>query len=78
MRIRADHVGDMLTQYFGVRIRLPRLVQIMLEQDALAAPFVNCDADAGQRHGAKNKIQNNHSIKMGLSRPILKPGAALC
>jgi hypothetical protein len=78
MRIRADHAGDMLTQDFGVRIRLPRLVQVMLEQGSLAAPFVNRDADAGQRYSAKNKIQNNHSIKMGLPRPILKPGAALC
>lgn len=78
MRTRADHTGDMLTQAFGVRVRLSRFVQVMLEQGAFAAPFVNRDANTGQRHGAQKNIQNNHTLKMGVLCPILKPGAALC
>lgn len=78
MCIGADYTGDMLTQAFGVRVRLPRFVQIMPEQGAFAAPFVNRDANTGQRHGAQKNIQNNHTLKMGFPCPILKPGAALC
>ena len=78
MRIRSDHAGDMFTQAFGVRVGLSRLVQVMLKQCTFGAPFVNRDTNTRQRHCAQNKIQNTHSNKMGLMRPILKPGAALC